>query len=105
MENNYEQIAQDMQAVIHQMKIDDIEENPDSEFELFNCSACAKDEALAGSIQYSNYRLCNNCVLMYELSLKLRKVKNIDEFMQKMEDNRLSNICDFIKKDSLGEKN
>ena len=105
MNNNQEEIIKDMQAVIHQMKIDDIEENPDSEFEMFTCSACAQEAPLAGSIQYSVHRLCNNCVLMYELSLKLGKVNNIDEFMEKTEDNRLENICDFIKKDSLKEKN
>ena len=105
MNNSQEEIIKDMQAVIHQMKIDDIEENPDSEFEMFTCSACAKEAPLAGSIQYSVHRLCNDCVLMYELALKLGKVKNIDEYMEKTEDNRLENICDFIKKDSLKEKN
>ena len=101
--DNKKQIIEDMQAVIHQMKIDDIEENPDSEFELFTCSACAKDMPLAGSIQYSNHRLCNDCVLMYELALKLGKVQNIEEFMAKTEDNRLKEMCDFIKQDSLKE--
>ena len=42
---------------------------------------------------------------MYELALKLGKIQNIDEFMQKMEDNRLKEICDFIKKDNLKENN
>ena len=77
--NNQEEIIKDMQAVIHQMVIDDIEENPDSEFEMFSCSACARDAMLAGSIQYKTHRLCNECVLMYELALKLGKVRNIDE--------------------------
>ena len=105
MSNNQEDIIKDMQAVIYQMKVDDIEENPDSEFDLFNCSACAKDACLAGSIQYSKYRLCNDCVLMYELALKLGKVQNIEEFMAKTEDNRLKEMCDFIKQDSLKENN
>jgi len=103
--DNKEQIIKDMQQVIYQMKLDDIEENPDSEFELFTCSACAKDMPLAGSIQYSKYRLCNDCVLMYELALKLNKIKNIEEFMLYTEDNRLKNMCDFIKQDSLKENN
>ena len=103
--DNQEEIIKDMQAVIHQMVIDDIEENPDSEFEMFSCSACAKDAMLAGSIQYKTHKLCNDCVLMYELALKLGKVQNIDEFMQRMEDKRLETMCDFIKKDSLKEKN
>ncbi len=104
MENN-QKIAKEMQEVVYQMKLDDIEENPDSEFELFTCSACAKDMPLAGSIQYSKYRLCNDCVLLYELALKLGKIKNIDEFMQKTEDTRLQAMCDFIKQESLKENN
>ena len=94
-----------MQQVIFQMKLDDIEENPESEFELFDCSACAKTKPLAGSIQYSKYRLCNDCVLLYELALKLNKVKNIEEFMEKTEDSRLEEMCNFIKKDSQKENN
>ena len=100
-----EQIIQDMQAVIYQMKLDDIEENPNSEYELFSCSACAMDKPLAGSIQYSKYRLCNDCVLLYETALKLGKIKNIEEFMSHSEDKRLENICNFIKQDELKEKN
>ena len=66
---NNEKIIQDMQQVVWQMKLDDIEENPNSEFEMFDCSACAKEKPLAGSIQYSKYRLCNDCVLLYETAL------------------------------------
>ncbi len=102
---NKEKIIEDMQAVIYQMKLDDIEENPDSGFEMFDCSACAKSAPLAGSIQYSKYRLCNDCVLLYELGLKLGKIKNIEEFMLKTEDNRLEHMCDFIKQDSQRENN
>lgn len=105
MDNNREKIVKDMQQVIYQMKLDDIEENPESEFELFDCSACAKSKPLAGSIQYSKYRLCNDCVLLYELALKLNKVKNIEEFMEKTEDSRLEEMCNFIKKDSQKENN
>lgn len=104
MENN-QKIVKEMQEVVYQMKLDDIEENPDSEFELFTCSSCAKDMPLAGSIQYSKYRLCNDCVLLYELALKLGKVKNIDEFMEKTEDTRLETVCNFIKQESLKENN
>lgn len=87
------------------MKLDDIEENPQSEFEMFTCSACAKEAPLAGSIQYSKYRLCNDCVLLYEASLKLNKIKNIHDFMEKTEEMRLETLCDFIKKDKLKENN
>ena len=105
MENNREEIIKDMQAVVEQMKLDDISDNPDSEFEMFECSACAKTMPLAGSIQYSKYRLCNDCVLMYEVALKLNKVKNIEEFIQKTEDMRLSELCNFIKNDIKKENN
>ena len=104
MKSKDEQIK-DMQAVVYQMKLDDIAENPDSEFEMFECSACAKSMPLAGSIQYSKYRLCNDCVLMYELALKMGKVKDIHEFMEKTEDIRLTEMCEFIKKDSIKENN
>ncbi len=100
-----ETIISDMQAVVQQMKLDDIEENPDSEFEMFDCSACGKSAPLAGSIQYSKYRLCNDCVLMYETALKLGKVKDIHEFIQKTEDMRLNEMCEFIKQDSIKENN
>ena len=50
-------------------------------------------------------RLCNNCVMMYELALQLKKVNNIEEYMEKTEDNRLQNVCDFIKQESLKENN
>ena len=101
----HEDLIKNMQEVAHQMFLDDIEENPDSEFEMFTCSACAKDAPLAGSIQYSTHRLCNNCVMMYELALQLKKVNNIEEYMEKTEDNRLQNVCDFIKQESLKENN
>lgn len=104
MQDN-EEIIKDMEQVIYQMKLDDINENPDSEFEMFTCAACAKEAPLAGSIQYSNYRLCNDCVLLYEASLKLNKVKNIDDFMKKTEEMRLETLCDFIKKDKQKENN
>lgn len=100
-----EDIIKDMQNVVNQMRIDDIEENPDSEYELFTCCACANDMPLAGSIQYSKYRICNDCVLIYETALKLGKIKNIEEFIQKTEDKRLQNMCDFIKQNEIKENN
>lgn len=104
--NNNEAIIKDMQEVVYQMKMDDIEENPQSEFEMFTCSSCAQDKSLAGSVLYNNeYRLCNDCVLIYETALKLDKISNIHEFIEHTEDLRLKNICDFIKKDSQKENN
>ncbi len=100
-----EKLIKDMQEVVYRMKLDDIEENADSEFEMFTCSSCGLDKCLAGSILYSKHRLCNDCVLLYETALKLNKVKNIEEFMAISEDMRLKNLCDFIKQDSQKENN
>lgn len=105
MTKDKEKIVKDMQQVVAQMKIDDIEENPDSEYMMFDCSSCGEQKALAGSIQYSKYRLCNDCVLLYELGLKLNKIKNIEEFIKLTEDKRLEAICRFIKKEADRENN
>lgn len=99
------QIIEDMQAVCAQMVQDDIEENPDVENEFFDCSACGKNKSLAGSIQYSKYRLCNDCVLLAEVGFKLKKIKDIQELIDAMEDKRLTEICDFIKKDTNAQNN
>ena len=90
-------IIKDMQAVVEQMRLDDIEEDPSCEFEDFECSSCGKTKPLAGSIQYGKYRLCNDCVLIAETGLALGKVKNIQEFIDATEDKRLEEICEYIK--------
>jgi len=104
MEDN-QKIVEDMQAVAAQMVQDDIEENPDIVNEYFDCSACGKNKCMAGSIQYSKYRLCNDCVLLAEVGFKLKKIQNIQELIDAMEDKRLENICDFLKKDSNAQNN
>lgn len=98
-------IVEDMQAVVAQMAADDIEENPDIVNEYFDCSACGKNKPMAGSIQYSKYRLCNDCVLLAEVGFKLKKIQNVQELIDAMEDKRLETICDFIKKDSNAQNN
>jgi len=90
-------IIQDMQKIAQQMRIDDIEENPESEFELFSCDCCAKEAPLAGSIEYSGRRLCNDCVLLAESAFALKKIKNIEEFIKAMEDKRLEELCRYVK--------
>jgi len=104
MEDN-QKLVEDMQAVAAQMVQDDIEENPDVVNEYFDCSACGKNKCMAGSIQYSKYRLCNDCVVLAEVGFKLKKIQNIQELIDAMEDNRLEAICDFIKKDSNAHNN
>lgn len=102
---NNEEIIKDMQEVVQQMIKDDIEENPDIVNDFFDCSACGKNKCMAGSIQYGNHRLCSDCVLLAELGLKLKKFKDVEELINKMEDKRLEEICNFIKKDKNASNN
>ena len=92
-----QKIIEDMQAVAAQMVKDDIE--------YFDCSACGKNKCMAGSIQYGKYRLCNDCVLLAETGFALKKIKTIQELIDAMEDKRLSEICDFIKRDINAQNN
>ena len=69
-----EEIVANMQLVVEQMFKDDVDENPDSLNEYFDCSACGKNAPLAGSIQYGKYRLCNSCVLWLKQVLHLKSL-------------------------------
>lgn len=100
-----EEIVANMQQVVEQMFNDDVEENPDCLNEYFDCSACGKSAPLAGSIQYGQYRLCNSCVLLAETGFALKKFDNIQTLIDAMEDKRLEELCDFIKKDSAKDNN
>ena len=44
-------IIEEMQQVANQMKLDDIEENPDILEQYFTCDCCGKSQTLAGSIR------------------------------------------------------
>ena len=92
-------IIEDMQLVVAQMKIDDIEENPDSQTECFDCACCGKNSPYAGSIQYGESRFCNDCVLIAETGFALKKIENVSDVLKAMEDKRLEEICEFIKQD------
>ena len=98
-------IIEDMQAVVEQMRLDDIEEDPSLEDEVFECSCCGKTKCLAGSIQYGKYRLCNDCVLLAETGFAIGKFKNADELIKAMEDTRLEEMCEFIKLEEKREIN
>ncbi len=100
-----EKIIKEMQEVAEQMFKDDVEENPDSANEFFDCSACGESKCLAGSIQYGKYRLCNDCVVLAEAGLKMGKFNKIQELIDAMEDTRLEALCDFIKKDEQASNN
>ena len=92
-----EDVVKEMQLVVEQMRLDDIEENPDCENEYFTCDACGGTKSLAGSVQYGAYRLCNDCVLLAEVGFELGQIKDIEELINAMEDKRLEADCEFIK--------
>ena len=96
-------IIEEMQAVVEQMKLDDLEEDPSLADEMFECSCCGKTASLAGSVQYSKYRLCNNCVLLAEIGLEIGKFKDVNELIKAMEDTRLEEMCEFIKQEEQRE--
>lgn len=88
-----------MQQIVAQMKIDDINDDPSSGEEYFTCDCCGAYKQLAGSIQYTDYRLCNDCVLIAETGFALKKLSNIDDLIKAMEDTRLRADCDFLLQD------
>lgn len=98
-------IIEEMQAVVEQMRLDDLEEDPSLAEEMFECSCCGKTASLAGSIQYGKYRLCNDCVLLAEIGFAIGKFKNVNELIAATEDTRLQEMCDFIKMQEAKENN
>ncbi len=101
-----EEIIKEMQQVVEQMRIDDIEENPDSEIETFECDACGAEKPLAGSVEYEGgYRLCNDCVLIAETGFALGKINNIQEVINAMEHKRLEGLCNLIKEEEKKTNN
>lgn len=94
---NKEEVIKEMQLVVEQMRLDDIEENPDCQHEFFTCDACGDTKTLAGSVQYGNYRLCNDCVLYAEAGFELGQITDIKQLIDAMEDKRLEADCEFIK--------
>lgn len=105
MTQNPEKTVKEMQKVVAQMRLDDLEENPDLAQEYFDCDCCGKTQSLAGSIQYEDYRLCNDCVLLAEVGFALGKFKSIQDLLDAMEDKRLEEICNFIKIEEQRDKN
>ena len=103
--NEQIKIIEEMQQVVTQMKLDDIEEDPNIVKEYFNCDCCGKNQTLAGSIQYGDYRLCNDCVLKAEIGFALNKFDNIKKLIDAMENNRLEEICQYLKDDKNRNNN
>lgn len=105
MSKTKEEVVEEMQKVVAQMKLDDIEDNPDSENEYFQCDACGREACLAGSIQYGQYRLCNDCVLLAEVGFELKQLNNIEELIEKMDDKRLEADCEFLRQQEQSQNN
>lgn len=99
------EIIEEMQAVVEQMRLDDIEDNPDILDEYFECDCCGQSKCLAGSIEYDGYRLCNDCVLLAETGFALGKFSQIQKLVDAMEDKRLEGLCDFIKEEEKRKYN
>lgn len=100
-----EEIVEEMIKVVEQMRLDDIEDDPEIENEFFECDCCGCYKCLAGSIQYNDYRLCNDCVLLAETGFELKNLNDIQELIDKMEDKRLENICEFVKQEEKRKEN
>ena len=99
------EFIKNMQEAVEIMKIDDIEENPDSEFEEFQCDCCAKTAPVAGSIMYGDKHFCNDCVLVAEIAMGLGKVQSAQEVIALMEDKRLEELCNYIKEEEKKNNN
>lgn len=99
------EFIKNMQETIAIMKADDIEDNPDSEFEEFQCDCCAKTACVAGSILYGDKHFCNDCVLLAEIALGLGKIQNAEEIISMMEDKRMEELCNYIKDEEKKLKN
>jgi hypothetical protein len=87
-----ETLIENIQKSVEKMKIDDIEENMEAACEQFQCDCCGEHKMFAGSLIYKSYRLCNECVLLAEASFALKKITNIEELLNKMEDKRFETL-------------
>lgn len=99
------EIIEEMQQVVEQMRLDDIEDNPDIANEYFDCDCCGEQKCLAGSIEYEGYRLCNDCVLIAETGFALGKIKSVQELIDAVEDKNLEKLCEYLRQEQLREKN
>lgn len=93
------EIIEEMAQVVEQMRLDDIEDNPDIIDEYFDCDCCGKNKCLAGSIEYEGYRLCNDCVLLAETAFALNKIKSVKELIAAIEDKHLEELANFVKEE------
>ena len=100
-----QEIIEEMQQVVEQMRLDDIEDDPKSAEEFFDCDCCGQNKCFAGSIDYNGYRLCNDCVLLAETGFALGKINTTEDLISYIEDKHLEQLCDFIKQEEQREQN
>jgi len=99
------EIVKSIQEAVEQMRIDDLEECPESALEVFQCYCCGQEKEKAGSMIYGDYLLCNDCVLIAETSMALGKISNIEELINSMEDKRLESECNLLIKQQKNPNN
>lgn len=99
------EIIEEMSQVVEQMRLDDIEDNPDIIDEYFDCDCCGENKCLAGSIEYEGYRLCNDCVLLAETSFALGKIKSVKELIDVIEDKHLEQLTKFVQEEEKRTNN
>lgn len=99
------EIIEEMSQVVEQMRLDDIEDNPDITDEYFDCDCCGENKCLAGSIEYEGYRLCNDCVLIAETSFALGKNKSVKELIDAIEDKHLEQLAKFVQEEEKRTNN
>ncbi len=99
------EIVEEMAQVVEQMRIDDIEDNPDIIDEYFDCDCCGETKCLAGSIEYEGYRLCNDCVLLAETGFALKKIKTVQDLIDSIEDRHLEALTEFVKQEEKRKTN
>ena len=99
------EIAEEMAQVVEQMRIGDIEDNPDIVDEFFDCDCCGENKCLAGSIEYEGYRLCNDCVLLAETGFALQKIKSVTDLISAIEDKHLEGLVQFVREEEARKNN
>ena len=99
MKKSEKDIIEEMAQVVEQMRLDDIEDNPDIIDEYFDCDCCGKNKCLAGSIEYEGYSLCNDCVLLAETGFALGKITSVKELIDVIEDKHLEELANFVKEE------
>ncbi len=96
---NKEKLLEKVESIrqsVEFMKKQDMEENPESAYEEFQCDCCGEIKIFAGSLPYDSFRLCNDCVLLAETGFALGKMKDIEDLMEKMEDKRFESLYKSI---------